>query len=112
LAGRFSPRLPFRPGPAGGPLRGANGQPLGDDLAGEPATAFVVRNGKNRARVTIGQLASLDHAEHVLGELEQADPVGDRRVRATDPLADLPQAEPELVDEERIRARLLDGGEL
>src|SRR5205814_810059 len=93
-------------------LRGTNGEALGDDLAGEPAAAFVVRDGENRARVTVGQLAPLDHAEHVLGQLEQADPVGDRRVRTAHALADLAEAEPELVDQERISPRLLDRGEL
>ena len=62
--------------------------------------------------MTIGQLASFNHAEHVLRELEQADPVGDRRVRAADALADLTEAEPELVDQERVSPRLLDRGEL
>src|SRR5512133_446961 len=51
LAGRVPARLPFRPGPARCALRGADGQALGDDLAGKPAAAFVVRNGEDSTRV-------------------------------------------------------------
>ena len=78
-------RLRLRAGPAGGPLGGAHGQPAPDDLAREPAPAVVVRDREHRARVTLGQLAALDEPEHVVRELEQAQPVRDGRLRPCRP---------------------------
>src|SRR5205807_4544358 len=112
LAGRLAPRLPPRARPAGGAFRGADGQALGDDLAGEPAAALVIRDGEDRTRVAVGQLTALDHAEHILRKLEQPDAVGDGRLRAADTFADLPQAKAELIDQKRVRTRLLHGRKL
>ena len=50
--------------------------------------------------------------EHVVRKLEQPDAVRDRRLRAADPLGDLAEREAELVDQHRVRARLLDRREL
>ena len=72
----------------------------------------MIRDGENGARVTLAQLAALDHPEHVVGQLEQADPVRDGRLRAADALGDLTEREPELVDEDGVRARLLDRRQL
>src|SRR5581483_572123 len=101
-----------RPRPLRPLLGGAHGEALADDLAGEPAALLVVGNGEHGARMALAELAALDHAEHVVGELEQADPVRDRRLRATDPLRHLAEREPELVDQDGVGARLLDRGEL
>src|SRR5262249_31315571 len=109
---RLAARLPFGTSPASGALGGSDGETLCDDVAGEAAAAYVVGNGKDRSSVPIGELASLDHAEHVLGELEQADSVGDRWVRPANALADLAEAQAELVDQQRVRPCLFDGGEL
>jgi hypothetical protein len=40
--------------------------------------ARLVRHGEHGARVALGQLAALDHREHVVGQLEQAQLVRDR----------------------------------
>ena len=50
----------------------------------------------------------LDQLEHLVGQLEQADEVRDRDAALADPAADLLLREPEVVDERRARARLLD----
>ena len=46
--------------------------------------------------------------EHVVRQLEQADPVRHRRLRLADPLGDLAEREAELVDQDGVPARLLD----
>ena len=58
------------------------------------------------------QLAALDHREHVVGQLEQPEPVRDGRLRTADALGDLAERELELVDEQRVAARLLDRREV
>ena len=72
----------------------------------------MVGHGEDGARVAFAQLAALDHPEHVVGQLEQADPVRDGRLRTADALRDLAEREAELVDEDGVRARLLDRGQL
>jgi len=49
-------------------------------------------------------LAALDHSQHVVGKLEQTDPVRDRRLRAADALCDVTEREAELVDEDGVGA--------
>ena len=105
-------RLLPRARPARLLLGGAHGHAGLDDLAGEPAAAFLVGNRQDGARVALAQLAALDHREHVVGEVEQPHPVRDGRLRPADPLRDLAEREPELVDQERAGPRLLDRGEL
>ena len=62
----------------------------------------VVGHRQHRPRVTLGQLAAADHREHVVGQLEQPDPVRDRGLRAADPLGDLAERQPELVEQHRV----------
>ena len=64
-------------------------RPSRDDLARELAAAVVVGDREHGAGVALGQLAALDHREHVVGQLEQPDPVRDRRLRPADALGDL-----------------------
>src|SRR5581483_2115989 len=59
------------------------------------------------ARTALAELPTLDHAEHVLGQLEEAYAIGDGRLRTADPLGHLALREPELVDEHGVRPRLL-----
>src|SRR5581483_7382946 len=112
LRRRGAARLRARAGPAGGALRGPYGQAFGDDLASESASAFVAGNREDRARVAFRELSAFDHAEDVLGQLEQANAVGDRGLRVADALADLAQRKPELVDQHRVRAGFLNGSQL
>ncbi len=58
--------------------------------------------------MALGQLAALDHREHVVGQLEQPDAVRDGRLRLADALGDLAEREAELVQKERVGARLFD----
>src|SRR5437763_2121516 len=83
-------------------LRGPYREPLLHDLARQPAATLVVGDGENRTRMTLAQLTALDHAEHVVGEVEQADPVRDRGLRPADALRDVTEREPELVDQHRV----------
>ena len=62
--------------------------------------------------MALGQLAAGDHPEHLLGQLEQAQPVRDRGLGAADPVGDVSERELELVDERGVRTRLLDRREL
>ena len=102
----------LRAGPLRALLGGADREAALDDLAREPAAALVVGHREDGARVAFAQLAALDHPEHVVGQLEQADPVRDGRLRAADALRDFAEREAELVDEDGVRARLLDRGQL
>ena len=72
----------------------------------------LVRDGEHGAGVALRELAALDHREHVVGELEQPQLVRDRGLRAADPLGDLAERELELVDQQRVAARLLDRREI
>src|SRR5439155_24924347 len=54
----------------------------------------------------------LDHPEHVVGQVEQADAVRDTRLRAPDALRDVAERKLELVEEDGVRARLLDRRQL
>src|SRR6185312_16738472 len=58
--------------------------------------------------VSFGQVAALDQLERFVGQVEQADEVGDRDAGAADPDADLFAGQPELLDQGRAGARLLD----
>ena len=67
---------------------------------------------EHRPRMPLAQVAAGEHPEHLLGQLEQAEPVRDRRLRASDALGEVAERQLELVDERRVRAGLLDRGEL
>ena len=62
--------------------------------------------------MSLGQLPALDHPEHVVGQLEQADPVRDGRLGAADPLGHLAERERELVDQDGVGTGLLDRRQL
>ena len=57
-----------------------------------------------RDDMAFAQLAPLDHPKHVVWQLEQADPVGDGRLRPPHALRNLAEREAELVDEDGVRA--------
>ena len=102
-------RLPLRAAVLGRPLGRAHGHALARDLLREPTAGVVVGQRQHGAGVALGDLAAGEHPEHVLGQLEQADAVRDGRLRAADALGHLAERELELVDQRRVRARLLDG---
>ena len=74
--------------------------------------SLVIRHGEHGAGVALRDLAALDHREHVVGQLEQAQLVRDRRLRAADALRDVAERELELVHQHRVAARLLDRREV
>ena len=78
-----------RPRPARLALGGPHRQPLPHDLAREAASALVVGNSQDGASVPLGQLAPLDHREHVVGELEKPQPVRDGGLRPAHAIGDL-----------------------
>ena len=59
--------------------------------------------------MALRQLAGGDQAQHVVGQLEQADRVGDRGPAAADAACDLGLGQVELVGEDGVRPRQLDG---
>ena len=72
----------------------------------------MIRDREHRARVSFGELPALEHREHVVRQLEQANPVRDRGLRAADPLGDLAERERELVDQDGVGTCLLDRRQL
>ena len=97
--------------PAGGALGGADGQPL-RTIAARAGAGPRGPGRRDSARVALGQLAALEHREHVVGKLEQPQAVRDGRLRAADALGDLAERELELVEQDGVGARLLDRREL
>ena len=83
-------------------------RPSCGDLPRQAPARVVVRQRQHGPGVALGEVAAGEHPEHVLGKLEQADAVRDRRLRAADPLGDLAERELELVDQRRVGARLFD----
>ena len=98
----------LRSRPAGGLLRSADRQPSAHDELGKLTAALDARHGKHCAGMPFGELAALDHAEHVIGKIEQPEPVRDGRLRTPDSLGDVAEAEHELVEQDGVRASLLD----
>ena len=103
----------------------ASRRPSGRPARRRARTALAGRSGARagggppgpapRARPARGPRVSSPRstiAEHVVGQLEQPQPVRDRRLRAPDPLGDVAERERELVDERRVGARLLDRRQL
>ena len=90
---RADARLLLRAGPLRALLGDADGEALLHDLAREAAAALVVGHREHGARVPFRELAALDHAEHVVRQLEQADAVRHRRLRTADALGDLAERE-------------------
>ena len=84
----------------------------GERSCARAGASLVVRHREHRARMTLGQLAPLDHPEDVVGELEQPQTVRDGRLRRADALGDVAQREVELVDEHGEGARLFDRRQL
>ena len=66
----------------------ADGEAVAGDPLRKPLARLVVGQGEHRARALDDHLATI---EHLLGQLEQAEAVGDRRFRAADPFRDLAQ---------------------
>ena len=56
---------------------------LGGGLLGEPGPPILVAHLKDRAAVALGQVSALEQGERWVGEVEQADQVGDRGAAAT-----------------------------
>ena len=67
---------------------------------------------EDSAGVALRQLAARDHPEHLLGQLEQPQPVRHRRLRAADSFGDVAERELELVHERGVGPCLLDRREL
>ena len=78
-------------------------QPPGDRRAGQAPALAVVLGQQQRAAVALGQRAVLEQLEHLVGQVEQPQEVGDRDAAAADAAADLLAREPELLDERRAR---------
>src|SRR5215207_10734305 len=74
----------------------------------EPAAHGVVLAQQDRAAVALAQGARLDQLESVLREVQQPDEVRDSNAAATDAATHLLLRQPEVVDEHRARAGLLD----
>ena len=72
----------------------------------------VVRDGEHGPHASLAELAALEHREHVLRQVEQAHAVRDRRLGPSDLVGDLAETQLELVDEQGVGPRLLDGSEL
>jgi hypothetical protein len=62
--------------------------------------------------MTLGDVSTREHPQHLFGKLEQAEAIRDGRLRPADPLGDVSEGQLELVDERGVGARLLDGGQL
>jgi hypothetical protein len=62
--------------------------------------------------MSLTQVATRKHPEHLLGQLEKPQTVRHRGLRPPDALSDIAERELELVDERRVRASFLDGREL
>src|SRR5581483_5109832 len=86
----------------------AHRPPARSRLPGKRPACGMVLGGQQRAAVTLGQLAALEQLERLVGKIEQADQVRDRDPAASDAQADLLAREPQLLDERRAGARLLD----
>src|SRR5439155_17480351 len=104
---RTHARLLLRAGPLRTLLRRPHGQALLHDLARETPAPFVIGHGEHRTRVAFRELPALDHAEHVVRQIEQADAVRHRRLRASDAFCDLAEREAELVEQYRVGPRFL-----
>ena len=78
-------------------------QPPCDRRAREAAAVGVVVGEQQRAAVALGQRAVLEQRERLVGQVEQAQEVGDRDAAAPDAAADLLAREPELLDQRRAR---------
>ena len=62
--------------------------------------------------MALGEISPREHPQDLLGKLQQAEPVRDRRLRAADALGNITERELEFVDERGVRSRLLDCREL
>ena len=74
----------------------------------EPPTGAVVGGDQQRPAVALAESAALEQLERLVGQVEQANEVGDGDAAAADPQADLLAREAELLDERGAGARLLD----
>jgi hypothetical protein len=72
----------------------------------------VVGQREHGAGVSFGQLAANEHPQHLVRQLEQAQAIGDERLRTADALGHFAERKTELVDQHRVRARLLDRREI
>jgi hypothetical protein len=67
---------------------------------------------QQRPAVSLGEIARGEQLERLIGEVEQAQQVGHGDTRAADAPAELLARQPELLDEQRAGARLLDRREV
>src|SRR6476646_2334406 len=105
-------RLLLRPRPLRPLLGGAHRETLLHDLPREPPPALMIRDRKHGARMPLRELPALEHPEHVVRQVEQADAIRHGRLRPADALRDLAEREPELVQQDRVGACLLGRREL
>ena len=105
--------LGLRAGPAGGPLGRANGHSPALDLARQAAAAILVRNRKHRARVALGQLARARRSARTSsGSSSSRSRFETDGFARAHPLGHVAERELELVEQDGVGARLLDGGQL
>ncbi len=104
--GRAGPP-PSAPVP-GGELGRPHAQAPPHDPPGEAQAGLVLGQREHRPRMTLRQLPAGEHPERLLGQLEQAKPVRDSRLGAADALGNVAERKPELVHQNRVRARLFD----
>src|SRR4051794_7695225 len=94
---RAAPRRPrLRARPAGCALGLAHREAAPDDVPCELTALRVSRYREHGPGVAFGELSALEHREHVLGQLEQPQPVRDRGLRAADALRELAERHLEL----------------
>src|SRR5919204_2448617 len=112
IDGRHRTRTPPRTRRLRGALGSPNREPVANDAPRKPPPRVVIRNREHRPRVPLGQLAAGDHPQHLVGKLEQPEPVRDGRLRPAHALRDLAERESELIEEDGVGARLLHSRQL
>src|SRR5947209_7299126 len=95
-----------------GGLELTGGPVVGDGFASEPAPFGVVVGHQQYASVRVAEFACVDEFLGVVGEIEQAEVVTDGHARFAESAAELLPREPEVFDQARVPAALLDRGEV
>src|SRR4051794_4894080 len=108
--GRDAPAARLRSARALGrvPLGLANRPALGCGLLGEPSASVLVADLEDRPAVTLAELTLLEQGEHLVGQIEKPDQVGDRGATPADAAGELLLRDPEVVHQRGAGPRLLD----
>src|SRR3954469_16161577 len=86
----------------------SNGPARARCVTGEAAADVVARDAQQSLAVALAEVAPLEQLERLVGELEQADQVGDGGAAAPDPFRQLLFRQAEVLDQRRAGACLLD----